>query len=45
MNRIQERALRIVYKDYISTYVFTAYVEILFLKAAEHKPNHMVLNI
>ena len=42
---MQEHALRIVYKDYISTYVFTAYVEILFLKAAEHKPNHMVLNI
>ena len=45
MNRIQDRALRIVYEDYVSTYVFTAYVEILFLKAAEYKPSHRVLNI
>ena len=45
MNRMQECALRIVYKDYVSIYVFMAYVDILVLKATEYKPNHMVLNL
>ena len=74
VNRMQERALRIVYKDYVSAFAqllekdslfqftleirkflqsrflrqlnqLTAYVEILFLKAAEYKPNDMVLNL
>ena len=74
VNRMQERALRIVYKDYVSAFAqllekdslfqftleirkflqsrflrqlnqLTAYVEILFFKAAEYKPNDILLNL